>query len=145
MLPFLVLIWLAATHAAFNGAGVQIMDGKQVLLVQNLGSGNWGFPKGHREPQDVTWRDTAVREVEEETGLKENIHYSICSEEPDQWGRRPYWTGFAHVRGPLRRNISEHRAVRWVPVAHLKDYHLNYDLAQWFFKGAAVKCTGVKV
>ena len=145
MLPFLALLWFASQALAFRGAGVQIMDGKEVLLVQNLGSGNWGFPKGHREPIDIAWRDTAVREVEEETGLRETIHYSICSEDPDIWGRRPYWTGFAHVRGPLRRNISEHRAVRWVPVTRLRDFDLNYDLSHWVATGAPVKCTGLTV
>ena len=53
----------------FRGAGVQILHENRVLLVQNLLSGNWGFPKGHREPSDLTWRHTAVREVEEETGV----------------------------------------------------------------------------
>ena len=141
----LVFLLLCLTAEAFRGAGVQIMDSKEVLLVQNLGSGNWGFPKGHREPQDVTWRDTAVREVEEETGLRENVHYSICAEDPDIWGRRPYWTGVAHARGPLRRNVSEHRAVRWVPVTRLRDFDLNYDLSHWVASGAAVKCTALTV
>jgi len=141
----LVFLLLCLTAEAFRGAGVQIMDGKEVLLVQNLGSGNWGFPEGHREPQDVTWRDTAVREVEEETGLRETIHYSICAEDPDILGRRPYWTVVAHARGPLRRNVSEHRAVRWVPVTRLRDFDLNYDLSHWVASGAPVKCTGLTV
>lgn len=121
------------------------MNGNNVLLVQNLLSGNWGFPKGHRELQDITWRDTAVREVEEETGLRENIHYFICSNQPDLWGRRPYWTATALRIGPLRRNVSEHRAIEWVPVKNLKRYQKNYDLTDWFEKESPIKCEAVRL
>ena len=117
------------------------MNGNNVLLVQNLVSAKWGFPKGHREPQDQTWRDTAVREVEEETGLKEHIDYNICSNEPDIWGSRPYWTAAAHRWGPLRMNISEHRALRWVHRSELKNYKLNTDLLHWYRNGIQVKCS----
>jgi len=121
------------------------MNGNNVLLVQNLGSARWGFPKGHREPQDNSWRDTAVREVEEETGLRENIHYTICSEEPDLRGRRPYWTATATRIGPLRRNISEHRAVEWVPINSLKHHSMNYDLSDWYDNGKPVKCSATTI
>lgn len=124
----------------FRGAGVQIMNGDTVLLVQNLGSGNWGFPKGHREPSDLSWRETAVREVQEETGLLEGVQYRICSEKPSLWGRRPYWTATASEWGPLRMNASEHRAVQWVPVSKLKRYQKNYDVTDWYSRGHPVKC-----
>ena len=42
------------------------------LLIKNKRSSNWGFPKGHMEAGE-TERDTAVREVREETGLDINI------------------------------------------------------------------------
>jgi 8-oxo-dGTP pyrophosphatase MutT (NUDIX family) len=142
-----LLFFLAifAVVDAFKGSGVQIMNDKSVLLVQNLKSGNWGFPKGHREPIDKTWRDTAVREVEEETGLKENIDYVICSAAPDLWGKRPYWTATALRTGPLRVNVSEHRAVRWMVVQSLKHYDLNYDLSYWYLQGAPVKCSSQSI
>jgi 8-oxo-dGTP pyrophosphatase MutT (NUDIX family) len=127
----------------FRGAGVQIMNGDTVLLVQNLGSGNWGFPKGHREAFDTSWRETAVREVQEETGLVEGDHYVICSDEPDLWGRRPYWTATAIEMGPLRINTSEHRAVEWVPVSMLSMYKKNYDLSDWNAQGSRVKCSTI--
>lgn len=136
----LFLLALLTVVDAFKGAGVQIMNGNNVLLVQNLGSGNWGFPKGHREPQDQTWRDTAVREVQEETGFKENIDYVICSDAPDIWGRRPYWTAAALRWGPLRMNISEHRALRWVHTSELRSYPMNNDLLNWYSAGKPTKC-----
>jgi 8-oxo-dGTP pyrophosphatase MutT (NUDIX family) len=141
----LVLFTLLVSVAGFKGAGVQIMNDKSVLLVQSLKSGNWGFPKGHREPVDLTWRDTAVREVEEETGFKENKDYVICSNAPDLWGKRPYWTATALRTGPLRMNISEHRAIRWIPIHLLKQYDLNYDLSYWYLQGAPVKCSSQSI
>lgn len=44
----------------------------QYLLIKNKRSENWGFPKGHIE-QGETERQTATREVLEETGLHINI------------------------------------------------------------------------
>lgn len=40
----------------------------EYLLIKNKKGNNWGFPKGHMEVYE-TERETAVREVREETGL----------------------------------------------------------------------------
>ncbi len=55
--------------------GGVVLDGKKVLLIQikNLaGRKVWTFPKGHLEKGE-TARETAVREVEEETGYRASI------------------------------------------------------------------------
>ncbi len=44
----------------------------QYLLIKNKRSENWGFPKGHIEAGE-TERETAIREVLEETGLHIDI------------------------------------------------------------------------
>jgi 8-oxo-dGTP pyrophosphatase MutT (NUDIX family) len=44
-------------------------DGVRVLLIRDPYA-NWGLPKGHLEP-DETPEQAAVREVEEETGLRD--------------------------------------------------------------------------
>ena len=49
---------------------ILIDDENQYLLVQLL-AGHWDFPKGHVE-QGETEKETALREVLEETGL--NVH-----------------------------------------------------------------------
>lgn len=43
------------------------------LLIKNKRSAHWGFPKGHVE-QGENDRQTAYREVLEETGIRINIH-----------------------------------------------------------------------
>ncbi len=43
-------------------------DGPRFLLLRNARHGTWGFPKGHREPQEDD-RACAIREFVEETGL----------------------------------------------------------------------------
>lgn len=50
----------------------RVASGVQYLLIKNKRSENWGFPKGHIE-QGETERQTATREVLEETGLHINI------------------------------------------------------------------------
>lgn len=42
---------------------------REFLLIRNRRSAHWGFPKGHVEYGE-TYRETAIREVLEETGLK---------------------------------------------------------------------------
>ena len=129
------------SNGMFRGAGVQILHENRVLLVQNLLSGNWGFPKGHREPSDLTWRHTAVREVEEETGYLEHIDYELCSESPQIWGRRPYWTATALQTPPIRVNTSEHRKGRWILLENLRHFNLNRDLLVWYNQGCPILCT----
>lgn len=69
-------IWMTEEY---EGAGLIILDWMdnqiKVLLVKGI-VGKWGFPKGKREPEEVDSRITAIRETEEETGLKEE-HYTL--------------------------------------------------------------------
>lgn len=46
------------------------------LLIQNLRGGHWGFPKGHVEAGESE-RQTAEREIQEETGLRVQIDSSF--------------------------------------------------------------------
>ncbi|MGZ6254973.1 MAG: NUDIX domain-containing protein [Candidatus Chromulinivorax sp.] len=55
--------------ASFGIIPLQKKDGKwQVFVVQSI-TGNWGFPKGHPNDQNETPKQTAQRELKEETGL----------------------------------------------------------------------------
>lgn len=63
-----------------KSCGAFVLNGKKVLIVQQKKSGNYGFPKGHVEPNE-TEEETAIREVKEETGVDieiiSNKKYSI--------------------------------------------------------------------
>jgi len=49
--------------------GVIITDGKRILLGHATGGRHWDIPKGKME-EDEDYRTAALRELEEETGLK---------------------------------------------------------------------------
>ena len=51
-----------------KSCGGVIIINHQVLLIKNLRSAHWSFPKGHME-RGETEIQTALREVKEETGL----------------------------------------------------------------------------
>lgn len=87
------------------------------LVVQHADGRHWGFPKGHVEPGE-TERETAAREVREETGLGvhfrarfyERIYYLTAK------GRRKEVVYFlAQVRRPrIRLQQSELSDHRWL-------------------------------
>ncbi len=71
------------------GAVIINREGKILLIRQN--AGHWDFPKGHVEKGE-TEEETALREVEEETGLKvklldgfrETINYEVKDHVPKE-------------------------------------------------------------
>lgn len=58
----------------FSAGGIVVKDddGFKVLVTQHSKHKGWDFPKGHREIYESE-EQTAVREVEEETGVKAEI------------------------------------------------------------------------
>jgi len=51
-----------------GGVVYRIVDGTPMFLLIRDAYDNWGFPKGHVEPDEAV-ETAALREVEEETGL----------------------------------------------------------------------------
>lgn len=50
-------------------------------LLLHYPSGHWDYPKGHVEERDANELDTARRELEEETGIK-NVDFEMAFREP---------------------------------------------------------------
>lgn len=48
------------------------------LVIQHLNEGHWGFPKGHME-EGETERETAIREIKEETGLEVMLEHNFIT------------------------------------------------------------------
>lgn len=104
--------------------GIVVRDGA-VLLVHRSKYDDWSFPKGKLE-EGESWEDGALREVEEETGLRCTIGVEV--------GRTRYEVaeGPKEVRYYALRCDGEARAqnevdeVRWVPVTKAREL-LSYE------------------
>jgi 8-oxo-dGTP diphosphatase len=91
-----------------------VRDGR-VLLVHRPRHEDWSFPKGKLEPGE-TWEVAAVREVEEETGLRCELgpelgrtHYDVA-EGPKEVR---YFRLTCEGEPRAQNEVDE---VRWVPV-----------------------------
>ena len=51
-----------------TSCGLILRNGDLILLLR-YPQGHWGFPKGHVEENDMSHQATAIRELEEETGI----------------------------------------------------------------------------
>ena len=67
-----------------TSCGVVLVNFGSVLLLQ-YPQGHWGFPKGHYEEEDGAYQRTALRELEEETGISE-------VDMLDGWRMRTFYT-----------------------------------------------------
>jgi 8-oxo-dGTP diphosphatase len=96
--------------------GVVVRDGS-VLLVHRPAYDDWSLPKGKLETGE-SWEDGALREVEEETGLRCELgpeagrtHYR------DSRGRDKEVRYFRMTTDDEPRAQNEIDEVRWVPFA----------------------------
>ncbi len=88
----------------------------RVLLVQHK-PGHWSFPKGHVEAGESD-RQTAIREVEEETGALISITsdfqgISTYSPRPGAFKTVIFFLG-DYLGGQIRPQLSEIKAVGWM-------------------------------
>lgn len=94
-------------------------DNELQVLVIRQNQGHWCFPKGHVE-KDETERETALREVREETGLtirflngfREETHYS-----PREGVEKDVvWFIGTPTSGELKRQKEEVAEILWVGI-----------------------------
>ena len=77
----LIKNWEGVTSMKFEKSCGAIIyrriDGElEFLSISNRGDGHWGFPKGHIEKNESE-EETAIREVNEETGLQVNLIFGF--------------------------------------------------------------------
>ena len=144
ILSFALILLGSLTYSSpYEGAGIQLYtpDKTKTLLVQGLRSGKWGWTKGHRDADDRSWLETAVREVKEESGFLLGFDYYICNSFPEQWGKRLYWQGITFFDQPTPfHNKSEHRDLQWVSIQDLQGLDLTKDIQEWRVVSGEVKC-----
>jgi mutator protein MutT len=108
-----------------TSAGGLVVDGDRVALIARRtrdGSLQWVLPKGHLEAGE-TAEQAAVREVEEETGIRGEVVEPVGT--IDYWfaapGRRVHKTVhhflLRAVSGELSDDDVEVEQVAWVPLA----------------------------
>jgi 8-oxo-dGTP diphosphatase len=114
----------AAGGLVWRSAGETV----EVVVVHRPRYDDWTLPKGKAEPGE-TDEETAVREVEEETGLRCTLGPELVSTSyVDNKGRPKvvrYWTMQVDAAQPWEPD-HEVDEVRWVPVEALGDL-LSYD------------------
>jgi len=93
----------------------------RLLLLRNTDNGQWGFPKGRRDPDDAHELVTARREVQEETGyvdlalhpeFRRTLEYRV--EGAEDYGRRKRVVYFLASAPEGEPTLSaEHDAAMW--------------------------------
>ena len=114
------------SEGVFAAGGVVVRDGK-VLLVHRPRYDDWSFPKGKLDGGE-SFEDAAVREVEEETGLRCSLGRELPSTRY-QVGARPklvrYWLMNPEAETPFAPN-DETDGLRWLTPDQALEL-LSYD------------------
>jgi 8-oxo-dGTP pyrophosphatase MutT (NUDIX family) len=95
---------------------------QQVLLVQHRESMTWGFPKGHIDPGESP-DQTALREVEEETGVVGRIvdtlpttRYQFTTRNGVRIDKEVAWFLMEQVGIGTQTHAHEVASVRWMQI-----------------------------
>ena len=119
--------------------GIVVRDGR-VLLVHRPRYDDWTFPKGKLDAGE-SFEDAAVREVEEETGIRCSLGRELPSTRYEV-GDRPklvrYWLMTPESEAPFEPN-DETDDLRWVALveaAALLSYTRDRELLRIAFSGS---------
>ncbi|MGQ0551600.1 MAG: bis(5'-nucleosyl)-tetraphosphatase [Planctomycetota bacterium] len=95
-----------------------------LLLLRSADTGNWGFAKGRRDPEDAHEVATALREVREETGytgltlqpcFRAELHYLVRDPDGDYPKQVVYFLAEAPAGEPVLSH--EHDAALWTELS----------------------------
>jgi 8-oxo-dGTP pyrophosphatase MutT (NUDIX family) len=119
-------------------AGVALFDGEgRLLLARHVDDGHWGTPGGGVEPGESP-RDAAVREFEEEVGLRvENCELIGAYGGPEFLIRYPsgdltayvvIWYGCRGANGTVALQADELQEVGWFSEAEAMELDLSREM-----------------
>ncbi|MEA2445283.1 MAG: 8-oxo-dGTP diphosphatase [Thermoleophilales bacterium] len=103
-------------------------EGTEVLVVHRPKYQDWSLPKGKLDPGE-TLEQAALREVEEETGVRAKLGPHVGSNDyRDRHGRskRVDWYLMEPVDGDFEPN-DEVDEIRWVPVSQARELLTHED------------------
>jgi 8-oxo-dGTP diphosphatase len=110
--------------------------GTEVCVVHRPRYGDWSFPKGKLDPGE-SFEDAALREVEEETGLRCTLEAELPHTEYRDSKDRPkivrYWQMEVDEDPGFEPN-DEVDELRWLPIAEAADL-LTYDRDRGLLSG----------
>jgi 8-oxo-dGTP pyrophosphatase MutT (NUDIX family) len=122
-----------------ESCGAVIYCGDEYLLL-HYEAGHWGFPKGNRE-RGETKLETAIREIEEETGLR-NLEFTDFEKDTTYFYKREGKTVYKTVTYFLAESRTkevviswEHTGFAWLPYEKALE-KLTYTNAQDVLKSA---------
>lgn len=105
-------------------------DDIKILILKHRLGGHWSFPKGHVEKNE-TERQTALREVFEETGL--NVHLMDNFREMVSYSPKPgvdkdvvYFLGCADDTNTVMQ-VEEVGEIRWVDIKDAHEFLTYYN------------------
>lgn len=110
----------ASTKASINAAGALIWryhhDELQVLIIHRPRYDDWSWPKGKQDPGE-TLPETAVREIEEEVGLKVTLGTPLAVTAYQVKGKSKevyYWAAELPSGAVPQADLGEVDELRWV-------------------------------
>jgi 8-oxo-dGTP diphosphatase len=121
-----------------RAAGGVVVRGGEVLLVHRPRYDDWTLPKGKLDA-DETWEAAALREVEEETGVRARLVSELPSVEYEVRGRPKrvrYWVMEVEEDAGLEPN-DEVDELRWLAPAEALDL-LTYERDRELLRAAGV-------
>lgn len=112
-------------------AGGVVLRGNRFLMLRRK-NGVWLLPKGHVDPGEAL-EETAIREVEEETGLKATLgeklgetSYSFMHED-GQHQKRVHWFVMESLEGDPIPEEGMFLEVRWMGMDEIDGLTFEHD------------------
>jgi 8-oxo-dGTP pyrophosphatase MutT (NUDIX family) len=122
----------------WKGAGLILLNSNySILLVRDTKSKKFGFPKGHYETYDKTPYETALRELNEETGLLEK-DFKLFSDYPIMSKNKYYfWIGLLNetIENVERFHVTKEEPtislVKYYEIEKIKNLNINISLKKF--------------
>lgn len=119
-----------------QSCGAYVINDGKVLIVQHKNGNHWDFPKGHIEAGE-TKKQTAIREVFEETGIEIKIasdkEYQITYKPKMDVQKDVTFFEAECIGGILKKQEAEISSLKWVEIENVFEY-LTFERSKKLFE-----------